>query len=311
MLSASPVRRRSVGDGDADAVESLGPPKPAGLLDLVRDRLRRGRARAVTNVGVVAVALVVDAPTLGKHLQSGVAEAATPRARSVRGREEVRRTAAGCGVTLRLLRQGGDHLALAVRVGLRPAELALAELVQVFLTRLGVVGIVHPHVAARLAAVARVQKVLVVPALEDVDLGVVDLGVDMVVQRAVLGTKMLSTAERAVSGHVIDWKRKASHSQGRRSLNAELTVENKDRLLARVAASGRARLGRPEAEKEVLDARGGVDVDSSGDVPAVVLVVEAAVDYVVSGQSGVVFTVKKIVQLRRGNEGPINDLEQC
>ena len=194
MLRASPVRRHSVGDRDADAVKSLGPPEPAGLLDLIRDRLRRGRAGAVTNVSIVAVALVVDAPALGQHLQGGVAEAATPRARRVRGREQVRRTAAGRGVPLRLRRQGGDHLALAVRVRLGPAELALAELVQVFLARLGVVGVVHPHVAAGLAALARVQEVLVVPALEDVDLRVVDLGVDMVVQRTVLGTKILSTA---------------------------------------------------------------------------------------------------------------------
>ena len=77
-------------------------------------------------------------------------------------------------------------------------------------------------------------------------------------------------------------------------------MENKDRLLARVAASGRGRLGRPHPEEEVLDARGGVDVDSAGNVPAVVLVVEAAVDYVVSGQSRVVFTVKEIIQLRGG-----------
>ena len=69
--------------------------------------------------------------------------------------------------------------------------------------RVRVVRVVHAHVARRLAPRARLLEVLAVPALEDVDLRVVDLGVDMVVQRAVLGTKMLSTAEKAVSGHVI------------------------------------------------------------------------------------------------------------
>lgn len=53
------------------------------------------------------------------------------------------------------------------------------------------VGIVHADVGAWLTALTTVFEVLAVAAFEDVDLGVVDLGVVVVVESAVLRAKVL------------------------------------------------------------------------------------------------------------------------
>ena len=64
-------------------------------------------------------------------------------------------------------------------------KLRLAELVQVFAARIGIVRIVHRNIRRGLASAAGVLKVLAISAFQDIYLGIMDPGVHMVIQSAI------------------------------------------------------------------------------------------------------------------------------
>ena len=74
-------------------------------------------------------------------------------------------------------------------------------------------------------------------------------------------------------------------------------MEHEDRLPGGIVARRRLRLVRVETEEEFLHARGRVDVDGAGDVAAVVLVVEAAVDDVELVELRIVGAIEELVEL--------------
>ncbi len=91
--------------------------------------------------------------------------------------------------------------------------------------------------------------------------------------------------------------RRIGHLQCRSSLNAELTVEHKDRLLTRVATRRRRGFVRRHAQEELLDTLGCVDVDGAWNMAAVVLIVEPAVNDVIILQLRVIDTIQQAVEL--------------
>ena len=74
-------------------------------------------------------------------------------------------------------------------------------------------------------------------------------------------------------------------------------MEHEDRLPGGIVACRRLRLVRVETEEELLHARGRIDVDGAGDVAAVVLGVEAAVDDVELVELRIVGAIEELVEL--------------
>jgi len=241
--------------------------------------LRWGRTRAISDVCVVYIGVVSirfshsmaaifheshqRARTFGRRSLAridggthGPKVHAAPSASSRSGSSEQRLgSTAWRRVPLRLdlgllLREGlskRQRLAITIRVRFVPSKLGLAELIKVFATRGRVIGVVHSHVCRGLTALSRDLEVLGVAAFEDIDLRVVDLGVDVVVHRAVLRAEMLCAEDGRmirISSTLIEGR----YSQCRRPLSAELAMENENRLPRLVATDRRAGFSQAVAE---------------------------------------------------------------
>lgn len=105
-----------------------------------------------------------------------------------------------------------------------------------------------------------------------------DLGVDVVVQRTVLGTQVFRAIGKIVSEYSADNQHPRENIQCRSSLGTELAMEDKNTLLMRITAGRGFGFGNTRAEQEVLDSSRCVDVDGAGNVATVIFVVEPAVD---------------------------------
>jgi hypothetical protein len=164
------------------------------LLSLEGRRFNRRRARAVPKIGIRVVSISSDIAVLRQRHQT---VASTPTARSTRSGEHTLRSARR-GVAFGLwgwLLAKGKTLArtVSVGVGLVAAEFRFAELVQFFATGVCVDGVVHGHISWWFAAAGGCLKILTISTLEDIDLGVVYLGINMVIHCAILGAKVLRT----------------------------------------------------------------------------------------------------------------------
>lgn len=189
----------------------------------------------------------------------------------------------------------------------------LAEVIEVFLAGGGVVRVVHTDVSRGLAARPAFFEVLAVATFEDVDFGVVDLGVVVVIEGAILRAEVLGTTQhiqyqtfrtRTITQPKV---RQVDNLQGGGALDAEFAMEDQDRLAQVFATGARIRLVGIRAEQELLEGGRGVDVDSAGDVASVVFVVEPAVDDSVGGDLFVVPSVKDVVQLYKTSQTSINE----
>lgn len=92
--------------------------------------------------------------------------------------------------------QGSLASTIAIGVRLVPSKLGFPKLIQVFAAGESVIGIVHGDVGLGLRVPARGLEVVAVAAFEDVHFGIVDLGIDVVVRRAVFGPEVLCATER-------------------------------------------------------------------------------------------------------------------
>lgn len=75
-------------------------------------------------------------------------------------------------------------------------------------------------------------------------------------------------------------------------------MENEDRLPLSLAAGARERLIDTGTEQEVFKRRRSVDVDGTGNVAAVVLVVEPAVDDGITSNMAIIHSIQEIIQLQ-------------
>lgn len=194
---------------------------------------------------------------------------------------------------------GGEAvLALPVSVRLGTSELAFTELVQVLLAGDSVSRVVHAHVRTRITSCCRLLVVATVSSLQNVDLGIVDSGIHMVVQGAIFSAEML----RAVLfGQRYSGKtdmRLGEDLQGRCSLRAEFAVQNEHVLLTTIAADGRPWFPHALPKEELFHTGDCVDIDSAGDVAPVILVIETTVDDVVRRNLRVVLAIEEIIQLQ-------------
>jgi hypothetical protein len=69
-----------------------------------------------------------------------------------------------------------------------------------------------------------------------------------------------------------------NYIQSRSSLRAEFAMEHKDSLPCVVAAYRWSGFSQAGTEKEVLNGRGGVDINSTWYMPSVIFIVESTVD---------------------------------
>ena len=168
-------------------------------------------------------------------------------------------------------------LAVSVRAGTVPA----AEVVELAGASTLVGRVVHAHVSTGLTVSGESVVVPRITTLENVNLGVVNLGVDVSVKRAILRAEVLG--------------------EGRRPLDTELAMENDNMFPSSVLANPiptATRLGRGAFLQEgSLDSLVRVEVDRARDVPAVMLVVEAAVDDRVRCNGGGVVSVDEVLDL--------------
>lgn len=74
-------------------------------------------------------------------------------------------------------------------------------------------------------------------------------------------------------------------------------MEDQDCLLRGIAAAARRGLGCISSKEELLDLFGRVDVDSARDMPALVLVLEPAVDHVERRNLRVIPSVDESIEL--------------
>jgi hypothetical protein len=68
-------------------------------------------------------------------------------------------------------------------------------------------------------------------------------------------------------------------------------VEDKDYFLSRITARGRLWLGNTITEKKVVNASSGINIDSAGNVSAVVFIIKAAIDNMKAGYLRVIKAV--------------------
>lgn len=68
------------------------------------------------------------------------------------------------------------------------------------------------------------------------------------------------------------------YSQSRSTLAAKLAMEDEHRLSSRVAAAAQSRFAGAVAEEELFDLLGGVDINGTFNVAALVLIFKSAVD---------------------------------
>jgi hypothetical protein len=77
-----------------------------------------------------------------------------------------------------------------------PSEFDFAELIEVFSTSDCMIGIIHSHISRRFTLVAGNFEVGTIPSLKDVNLRIVDIGINHVVHGAILGSEMFRTDAR-------------------------------------------------------------------------------------------------------------------
>jgi len=134
-------------------------------------------------------------------------------------------------------------------------------MVQVFLARSGMAGIIHTNIPWRFATRTTFLEVLTVATLKDVHLREVYTGIVVTIDRAVLGTQMLC--------------------KGRRAFGTEFTMEYEDTLWLTVPANAGNRLVRSCAEKVLLQLHRCIYVDCSWNVATVVFIIKSAVNNLV------------------------------
>lgn len=91
-------------------------------------------------------------------------------------------------------------------------------------------------------------------------------------------------------------------SQGRSSLGTEFTVEDENGFRSGIATSGWLRLQGILPKQKLLDRSGGIHIESTGDMAPIVLVVESAIDDVISRERIVEDAIQKIVDLETVSE---------
>lgn len=178
---------------------------------------RRRGAWTVTEVLVCILSVGCHVSVLSQS-REGAATTATGGG----GSSKNRAWASGHSITLWLLlcQIGAFVESIAIRVGFVTAEFSLSQLVEAAVAGGSVGGVVHSHVRLRKAARRGGLEILTVATLENIEFGVMDSGVEALIQSAILCSEMFGAIQLESGGK--DDKKVGTHKVGARlALNSQ------------------------------------------------------------------------------------------
>ena len=90
-------------------------------------------------------------------------------------------------------------------------------------------------------------------------------------------------------------------SQGRGSLDAELAVEDKDRLPSLIPAYARSRFGQAGSQEQFFYRSRSIDIDSARDMSTIIFIIEPAVYHMEVGDKVVILAIHESIQLQQNS----------